>query len=78
MTTNCGQCHACLAGKEEVINGYGFPVAMLRMIVCETCGNKRCPHATDCQFDCTNSNEPGQPGSVYGPFAAVGRNKEEK
>lgn len=35
------------------------------MIVCEHCGNKRCPHATDHDFECTNSNEPGQPGSIY-------------
>lgn len=36
-----------------------------RMIVCEFCGNKRCPHATDHDLACTNSNEPGQPGSRY-------------
>ena len=36
------------------------------MIVCPTCGNKRCPRATDHRFTCTNSNEPGQPGSRYG------------
>lgn len=38
-----------------------------RMIVCAICGNKRCPHATDHRNACTNSNEPGQPGSSYGP-----------
>lgn len=38
---------------------------MTRMIVCALCGNKRCPHATDHEFDCTGSNEPGQPGSRY-------------
>lgn len=36
------------------------------MILCPKCGNKRCPKATDCSLDCTNSNEPGQPGSIYG------------
>lgn len=35
------------------------------MIVCSSCGNKRCPHATDHKFVCTGSNEPGQEGSVY-------------
>lgn len=30
------------------------------MVVCATCGNKRCPHATDCRYLCTGSNEPGQ------------------
>jgi len=39
---------------------------MSHMIVCPTCGNKRCPRATDHRFTCTNSNEPGQPGSRYG------------
>jgi len=34
-------------------------------IVCPTCGNKRCPHASDHDYACTNSNEAGQAGSVY-------------
>jgi hypothetical protein len=34
-------------------------------IVCTLCGNKRCPKATDHELACTNSNEPGQPGSRY-------------
>lgn len=34
-------------------------------IVCDVCGNKRCPHATDHAHACTGSNEPGQPGSRY-------------
>jgi len=36
-----------------------------RMIVCSICGNKRCPHATNHELACTNSNEPGQKGSSY-------------
>ncbi len=35
------------------------------MILCPDCGNKRCPKATSHQYACTNSNEPGQPGSAY-------------
>lgn len=34
-------------------------------VACTKCGNKRCPHATDCALQCTESNEPGQPGSRY-------------
>jgi hypothetical protein len=34
-------------------------------ITCTICGNKRCPKASDCSLECTNSNEPGQEGSVY-------------
>ena len=37
----------------------------MRMILCATCGNKRCPHAANHRNACTNSNEPGQPGSSY-------------
>lgn len=38
---------------------------MRRFIVCPTCGNKRCPKASDHRLACTGSNEPGQPGSDY-------------
>jgi len=37
------------------------------MILCPKCGNKRCPKATAHWMGCTGSNEPGQPGSDYGP-----------
>ena len=37
----------------------------MRMIVCPTCGNKRCPRANDHLNACTNSNDTGQPGSAY-------------
>ena len=43
----------------------GYPGLRQRMYLCALCGNKRCPHATDHRYDCTNSNEPGQEGSVY-------------
>ena len=36
-----------------------------QMVVCEHCGNKRCPHATNHTLDCTNSNDTGQEGSRY-------------
>lgn len=43
------------------------PITMgyMRMVLCPTCGNKRCPHATDHRNECTGSNEPGQLGSAY-------------
>ena len=43
----------------------GKPLMRSRMYLCATCGNKRCPHATDHRNVCTGSNEPGQPGSAY-------------
>jgi hypothetical protein len=39
--------------------------ALTRYFLCPLCGNKRCPHATDHWFACTNSNLPGQAGSRY-------------
>jgi hypothetical protein len=43
------------------------PITMedCRMVLCPTCGNKRCPRATHHENACTGSNEPGQPGSNY-------------
>lgn len=52
--------HAFAMG-EALMNPMGMP-----FMVCKTCGNKRCPKATDCELACTNSNEPGQAGSIYG------------
>jgi hypothetical protein len=49
-------------GIGEVLwNPVGMP-----FIMCKVCGNKRCPKATDCKLECTNSNDPGQTGSIYG------------
>lgn len=44
-----------------------FGTRSYRMVLCATCGNKRCPHATDHRYACTGSNEPGQFRSSYGP-----------
>lgn len=60
-------CHAC--NKDRTVGG--FPYSMTTMILCPTCGNKRCPHANDHRNACTGSNEVGQPGSAYlGPSEA--------
>ncbi len=59
---NC-YCYNC--NKDYTEPGQHFPYVMSRMILCPTCGNKRCPHATDHSLACTNSNDPGQPGSRY-------------
>jgi len=60
---DCGDCHKCLEGKTT---GDGFfLLTSTRMILCPTCGNKRCPKANDHRNACTGSNEPGQPGSAY-------------
>lgn len=63
-TTNCGNCHVCLHGEFDKTTG--MPLSAMRMIVCPTCGNKRCPKATDHENACTGSNDIGQGGSIYG------------
>ena len=55
-------CFNCLKDMKE----NGWPISLTRMILCPSCGNKRCPRATDHSLECTNSNEPGQKGSRYG------------
>lgn len=57
-------CRQCLRDRKDTIGGIATESA--RMIVCNICGNKRCPHATNHRYPCTDSNEPGQPGSAYG------------
>jgi hypothetical protein len=59
---NC-RCRQCIKDRGDNLNGISLEKVM--MIVCETCGNKRCPHATNHRYACTDSNEPGQFGSAY-------------
>lgn len=51
----CG-CIACMEERGE---------SRRHMVLCPICCNKRCPHATSHEHECTGSNEPGQSGSVY-------------
>ena len=57
-------CYNCNKGKPSPYGG-SLPYELTVFITCPACGNKRCPHATDHNLECTNSNEPGQPGSRY-------------
>jgi hypothetical protein len=59
------QCHACIA-EYDLRGPGGWPLGMTQMVLCPTCGNKRCAHATDHRNACTGSNDAGQRGSVYG------------
>lgn len=47
-------CWKCLGNKNVCM-----------MVLCSTCGNKRCPKASDHELACTGSNESGQEGSIY-------------
>ena len=58
-------CYCYNCNKDRVDEESNVPYVFTRMIVCPTCGNKRCPHSTDHNLVCTDSNEPGQPGSRY-------------
>ena len=55
----------CFNCNKDQKDKFGISRTASRMILCPLCGNKRCPHATDHNNECTNSNEPGQPGSRY-------------
>ena len=55
------RCEACV----PMGNPFDGTAVNARMILCATCGNKRCPHATNHHNACTNSNDPGQAGSSY-------------
>lgn len=68
MNTQC-QCIQCLRDRKEQHPSIpGIPAEAGRMILCPKCGNKRCPKATNHRHECTQSNEPGQHGSVYGDY----------
>jgi hypothetical protein len=57
---DCG-CFTCV---DEVISKRPYPAnLMYPFIVCQTCGNKRCPRAEHHVNACTGSNEPGQLGA---------------
>lgn len=59
-------CRQCLRDRDERNQDIpAWPAETGRMIVCAKCKNKRCPKATDHRLECTNSNLPGQVGSVY-------------
>lgn len=64
MEDNQKQCY-CYNCNQFKIDNFWLPFVMSHMIVCPTCGNKRCPHSTDHNLACTGSNESGQPGSRY-------------
>lgn len=57
------QCRQCTRERKDAV--YGIPPEFTRMILCDQCGNKRCPHANDHRHACTKSNELGQVGSAY-------------
>lgn len=49
----------------------------VRMILCEHCGNKRCPHAEDHDLLCMGSNVPDQPKVLRHPRAPITLSQSE-
>lgn len=72
MTVLCG-CIKCTDVRIEKAKSEGAPLSLTFpgpqcpgwRYACEICGNKRCPHHSNHALACTNSNKPGQPGSVF-------------
>lgn len=64
MENDTYRCYCYDCNKDRKTES-GVPYVMTLMILCPICGNKRCPHSTNHEYECTNSNEPGQPGSRY-------------
>jgi hypothetical protein len=54
-------CRACLTASGLKDDHIGI----WWMVVCQICGNKRCPHGNDHHNACTNSNAVGQKGSDW-------------
>jgi hypothetical protein len=63
-------CRNCIEARGDTVNGW--PRLAGEMVVCGACGCKRCPHATDHRHSCTDSNDAGQLGSVYGREVCAG------
>lgn len=71
-------CRQCRTERQEIrtvsLTGHDLTTLPLGagqfvgMITCETCGNKRCPHATDHRHACTDSNASRQLGSLCYPI----------
>lgn len=52
-------CRRCLR-ERDARDPTGWPILLGTMIVCLTCGNKRCPNSESHEYACTGSNDPGQ------------------
>ena len=63
VMTHCGKCVDCLDKYDPEKEKFGPLFG--RMVLCQTCGNKRCPKASNHNNYCTNSNDVGQRGSYY-------------
>ena len=62
----CFACQKARHAKGEQMQGERFKFALnIPLWNACTCGNKRCPKASDHRLACTGSNLSGQAGSIY-------------
>lgn len=61
----CSRCEGVRLAAKQAETGNWLDGLITGMMVCSECGNKRCPRAAWHASACTQSNEPGQPGSSY-------------
>jgi len=57
---NCGVCHSRVRDAEIARTGNRMLALASVFIVCNTCGNKRCPRATWHGYACSGSNDTNQ------------------
>lgn len=67
----CG-CRECLSGIDAVIDSF-YAVASQGMVICFSCGNKRCPHALSHRYICTHSNDLDQNPVLRPEYRSVSR-----
>lgn len=64
-------CHQCIADfdiRSPYFPDMNLKLNAMQMILCDECGNKRCPKAENHRYKCTGSNEPGQIGVLAAPM----------
>ena len=73
----CRRCKDSHPQLNTPIMGMAFPYSVTHMVVCALCGNKRCPHAEDHRYMCTQSNEPGQTPRLMAQSIPVSRDEQD-
>lgn len=62
-------CHKCIDDFDIRSQFFlNLKVDSCQMILCDECGNKRCPKAENHRYKCTGSNDPGQVGVLAAPM----------
>lgn len=78
MSTNSGKKYSKPCHCHKCQDGLRYKDRYARMVLCPKCGNKRCPKASNHELECSDSNEPGQVGSVYSLLPKEEPEEQEK